>query len=54
MDTVSKKEFDELSNRLEQVLDIVLEHFKVADERLYDIEDEIEEIKNGIEETVAE
>lgn len=56
MEPLIKKEIDLISDRIEQTLDIILEHFKESDERIAELEeklDDIEEKMNAIEENVA-
>lgn len=56
MEPMIKKEIDLISDRIEQTLDIILEHFKESDERLAELEekiDEIEEKMNDLEENGA-
>ena len=37
---------DELERRLETVLEIIMDHFNQTDDRLQELEDEIEDIRN--------
>lgn len=53
MDTVNKKQLEEMENRLENVIDIIMEHFKETDERISELEETIEELQNAIETTIA-
>ena len=43
--------FEELNNKLETALDINMEHFSETEDRIAELEDELESLKNGIKET---
>lgn len=40
--------FEELNNKLEQALDIIMEHFSETEDRITELEEELESLKNGI------
>jgi|TARA_B110000914_G_scaffold19551_1_gene14784 predicted nucleic acid-binding Zn-ribbon protein len=40
--------FEELNNKLEQALDIIMEHFSETEDRISELEEELESLKNGI------
>lgn len=46
MDGIIEK-FDRLDNKLEMTLEILLDHIRDQEERLEQLEDTIEELKNG-------
>lgn len=48
-----KKDMDSLGNRIENMIDIVIEHFKDNDERLEEIEEQVEEVKDALEEAIS-
>jgi peptidoglycan hydrolase CwlO-like protein len=43
--------FEELNNKLETALDIIMEHFSETEDRIAELEEELESLKNGIKET---
>mgnify|MGYP002638822195 FL=1 len=43
--------FEELNNKLEQALDIIMEHFSETEDRITELEEELESLKNGINKT---
>lgn len=43
--------FEELNNKLEAALDIIMEHFSETEDRIAELEDELESLKNGINKT---
>jgi chromosome segregation ATPase len=49
-----KKELAVVNQRVEQTLDIVLEHFKEQDSRIEELEEQLEDLKDGISTTFAE
>ena len=49
-----KKELETVNSRVEQVLDIILEHFKEQDERIEELEEEIEDLKDDVSSSIVE
>lgn len=47
---VSISEYRDLESRLENVLDIVLEHFKEQNEMMQEFEETVEELSDAVEE----
>ena len=43
--------FEELNNKLEQALDIIMDHFSETEDRITELEEELESLKNGINKT---
>ena len=42
-----KKEIKLINRRTEETLNIIVDHFKEADERLEELEDKLEKLENG-------
>lgn len=43
-----EQELKSMSRRLETTLEIIMEHFRETEDRLEEIEEQLEELKNGV------
>ena len=46
-----EKELKGMSHRLETTIEIIMEHFRETEERIEDLEDIIEELRDGLAKT---
>lgn len=49
-----KKKLDVVDQRVEQTLDIVLEHFKEQDTRIEELEEQLEDLNDAISTTITQ
>lgn len=51
MDRKLEDELKSMSRRLETTLEIIMEHFRETEDRMEDLETQLEELKNGFRKT---
>lgn len=51
MDRKLEDELKSMSRRLETTLEIIMEHFRETEDRMEDLETQLEELKNGLRKT---